>query len=379
MSALDFSFECRLTQGDFHLDVAASGQGSLGLFGPSGAGKSSLLKALCGLQGADHLRLSVDGDVLVDLTAGMAPPPHRRGVGLVFQEHRLFPHRSVEANLRYGRVKQGARAPRFEEIVELLGLRGLLKSRPSECSGGERQRIAIGRALLAAPRLLLLDEPLASLDRALRARVLPYLQAARDELDVPFIFVSHDLGDLLAVTNRVALIDGGRLAGVGTLVELVQDAARLDLLHDCGLVYGLAGVVESVDETGLVRVMPEGSERSIACGGRQSAGTPVAAGASVEVRLRPEDIILALPPCAAELSLSNRFDGVVQHMTVGAPSTGGRVLVTLDCGLGRPLLAEITQRSSARLALRPGSAVVAMVKAQALSVSAGRAAPLGPA
>ena len=358
-----FSLECRLERRDFTLDARVSGGPAVGLFGPSGAGKSTLLKALAGLVPAEHLRLALGGETLVDTGAGIVPPAHRRGVGIVFQEHRLFPHRSVEANLRYG--AKGTDPARWKEVVELLGLGSLLKRRPGECSGGECARVALGRSLLSRPRLLLLDEPFAALDRGLRLQLLPYLQRVADEARVPLIFVSHDLGDLLAITDSLALIEGGRIVGEGPLQDLVQTPGHLDLLHDCGLVFNVPGVVEARDGSGLTHVAHLGtSEARILCG--DAAAFPV--GARVDVRLRPEDVILALPSVhgaqsiAEQLSLSNQLPGTVTHLTEG----GARTLVSIDCGLGVPVLAEVTKRSQERLGLKPGAPVLAMMKAQAL-------------
>ncbi|QDV08291.1 Spermidine/putrescine import ATP-binding protein PotA [Planctomycetes bacterium Poly30] len=353
------SFECHLRRPGFQLDVSVSGERSLGLFGPSGAGKSTLLQALAGLTGADSLRIELGGEVLVDSGSGLVPPVHRRRVGIVFQEHRLFPHRTVEANLRYGAARM---APsRWSGVVEMLGLGDLLGRRPALCSGGEQARIALGRALLAEPRVLLLDEPFAALDRGLRRQLLPYLQRVVKDARIPLVLVSHDLGDLLAVTESLALLDGGRLVARGPLEELVRSPESLDLLHDCGLVFNVPGSIESRDATGLVHVAHRGpSALRIACGD----GAELEPGSTVDVRLRPEDVILALPPAPPALSLTNQLPGTVLHLTRGQ----GRTLVSIECGVGVPILAEVTARSVERLGLGPGMAVIAMMKAQALRI-----------
>lgn len=356
-------FACRLQRRGFRLDVEVESESEgglgLGLFGPSGAGKSTLLKALAGLEPVDSLRLELRGEVLVDTDAGVVPPVHLRRVGIVFQEYRLFPHRTIEANLRYG--ARGAASARWAEVVGMLGLEGLLGRLPEACSGGEQARVALGRALLAEPRLLLLDEPLAALDRGLRQQLIPYLQRVAVEAGVPFVLVSHDLGDLLAITDSLALMSGGEILARGPLEELVQDPSSLDLLHDCGLVFNVPGVVESCDGSGLVQVAHTGpSEQRIACGD----GAEFPPGTAVDVRLRPEDVILALPPAPPALSLSNQLPGVIQHVTQGA----GRTLVSIECGVGVPILAEVTARSVERLGLAPGVSVIAMMKAQALRI-----------
>ncbi len=359
----EFRLQCRLERSGFTLDADVGGGPTVGLFGRSGAGKSTLLKAVAGLVQPDSLKVTLNGETLVDSAADVLPPSHQRGVGIVFQEHRLFPHRTVEGNLRYG--AKGVDRALWSEVVELLGLGPLLGRRPAQCSGGEGARIALGRALLARPRLLLLDEPFAALDRGLRLQLLPYLQRVVQGARVPLVFVSHDLGDLLAITDSLALIERGKVVGQGPLGSLVETPEHLDLLHDCGLVFHIPGVVEARDETGLTHVAHDGTaEARILCG--DGAAFPV--GAAVDVRLRPEDVILALPAeggeaaLAGQLSLSNQLPGTVTSLTVGA----ARTLVSMDCGLGVPVLAEVTGRSVERLGLRPGAQVMAMMKAQAL-------------
>jgi molybdate transport system ATP-binding protein len=363
-------FACRLRRAEFQLELDVQlGSGATGVFGRSGSGKTSLLHALCGLLPADHLRLAIEGETLVDTTTGTLPPPHQRRVGLVFQDHRLFPHLSIGANLRYGQ-RNATEGPKLDDIARLLDIGELASRRPAECSGGERQRVALGRALLGAPRLLLLDEPLASLDRGLKLQILPYLRRVREELGLPMLIVSHDLGDLLAMTDELLLIDGGRCAGKGRVHELAARAETLELLHDCGLVFALPGVVERRDEDGLAWVRVDGrSEALVACG---DCSAPV--GARVEASLRPQDVVLAREPLEVRTSLTNHLHGRVAKIT----HTGARVMVTIDCGLAVPVLAEVTERAVRKLELEPGANLVAMCKAQAIltrGLEAGRARP----
>ncbi len=206
--------------GEFNLAARfeAAG-GATALFGPSGAGKTSLVNIIAGLLTPDRGRIALDDVVLFDSEAGIDLPAHRRSIGYVFQEGRLFPHMTVAQNLDYGRRMQ--RLPRDaaeqERIVALLDIGSLLARRPGKLSGGERQRVAIGRALLMKPRLLLLDEPLASLDRARKLEILPYLARLRDEAKVPMIYVSHQAGEILRIASQVVRIEDGEIAGVGGL------------------------------------------------------------------------------------------------------------------------------------------------------------------
>jgi len=193
--------------------------GATALFGPSGAGKTSLVNMIGGLLTPDRGRIAVDGNVLFDSAARINVPADRRRIGMVFQEGRLFPHMTVARNLDYGRWMSGIEADpaERERIVSLLDIGALLARRPGRLSGGERQRVAIGRALLMKPRLLLLDEPLASLDRARKLEILPYLARLRDEAKVPMIYVSHQAGEIQRLCSQVVRIEDGRAAAVGGL------------------------------------------------------------------------------------------------------------------------------------------------------------------
>ncbi|MBL6756853.1 MAG: molybdenum ABC transporter ATP-binding protein [Planctomycetes bacterium] len=372
MSGLEIRAVVR--RGGFTLDLDLRlGGGATGVFGPSGSGKSTLLHAIAGLLPSELIRVAVDGEVLVDLAAGVLPPAHRRRVGLVFQDHRLFPHLSVQGNLCYGMVPGGS--VELEEVVDLLELGDLLDRLPRECSGGQRQRVAIGRALLAAPRVLLLDEPLSSLDRGLKLQVLPFLRRVQERFRLPTLMVSHDLSDLLALTDELLLMDGGRAAGQGDLPTIAADQSAVELLAGSGLSFSLPGHMVRRDRTGLGWVALTGR------GGANPAASEVACGDvtaevgdEVEVILGPADIVLAVPPMDAQLSLTNHLAGTVERVT----RTEARCLVQVDCGLEAPVLAEVTERAVERLALTPGAPVVALFKAQATrarGLGAARAAP----
>ncbi len=204
-----------------HFDAAA---GVTALFGPSGAGKTTVVNMIAGLLTPDRGSIALDDNVLFDGTAGINVPPHRRGIGYVFQEGRLFPHLSVRQNLDYGRRMSGHpyHADEFQRVVALLDIGGLLDRRPRLLSGGERQRVAIGRALLMRPRLLLLDEPLASLDAGHKREILPYLVRLRDDSGVPMVYVSHTAAELRRIATKVVRLDAGRVVAIGGL-ELLKD------------------------------------------------------------------------------------------------------------------------------------------------------------
>ena len=214
--------------GKFSLNAKfEAASGVTALFGTSGAGKTSVANMVAGLIAPDRGRIVLDDTVLFDSSARINVPPHQRRIGYVFQEGRLFPHLTVRANLAYGRRMNGLARDEAEEqrIVELLDIGRLLDRRPGKLSGGERQRVAIGRALLMQPRLLVLDEPLASLDRARKLEILPYLVRLRDEAKVPMIYVSHQAGEIVKLASQVVRIEDGRVQAVGGL-ELIDAAAE---------------------------------------------------------------------------------------------------------------------------------------------------------
>lgn len=233
---LEFDFDH--LRGSFHLQAAATlDAGVTGICGPSGCGKSTLLALLAGLQRPRRGLLKLDGEGLLDTATRRFVPPHRRRIGLVFQDGQLFPHMSVRGNLLYGfrhlpaverdAAWQGGKHPAtFESVVQMLELASLLERRPTLLSGGERQRVALGRALLSAPRLLLLDEPLSALDERLRAQILPFLVRIKAETGIPMLYVSHRMDELDYMADRLLVMEGGRLLtpAAGTAAPVADSA-----------------------------------------------------------------------------------------------------------------------------------------------------------
>jgi molybdate transport system ATP-binding protein len=204
--------------GEFSIEAAFTSEGRVtGLFGASGAGKTSLINMIAGLLTPDRGTIAFDGDVLDDGSSGIHVPPHRRRVGYVFQDARLFPHLDVRQNLEYGRRMNGLAddAAARTRVTDLLDIGGLLDRRPGKLSGGERQRVALGRALLSKPRLLLLDEPLGSLDEGRKLEILPYLVRLRDEANIPMVYVSHDAAELRQLATQIVILRHGRITAYG--------------------------------------------------------------------------------------------------------------------------------------------------------------------
>src|SRR4029077_11243429 len=208
----------------FHLSARFSAvPGLTALFGRSGSGKTTLVDIVGGLIRPDRGRIAIDGQVLVDTERGIFVPKHRRRIGYVFQDSRLFPHLSVRSNLLYGRwfAGDGGTAANLASVVDLLGIGRLLERRPDSLSGGETQRVAIGRALLAQPRALLMDEPLASLDEARRAEILPYIERLRDEAGVPILYVSHSVAEVARLATTVVILSEGQVTAVGPVADVL--------------------------------------------------------------------------------------------------------------------------------------------------------------
>lgn len=224
---IHLTLDLTLVQDAFTLDVHDTASVEvLGLFGPSGSGKTSLLEAMAGLRRPTRGEIRVADRVLFSSTAGVDVPPRERRIGYVPQDGLLFPHLSVRDNIQYGRRETGETREELHAVAGMLEVDGLLDRRVQKLSGGERQRVAIARALMIRPALLLLDEPLAAVDRERRDRILPYLLRIRRELHVPLVYVTHDAGELSAIADRVLMLEAGRVAAAGPPATLWPAAAR---------------------------------------------------------------------------------------------------------------------------------------------------------
>jgi molybdate transport system ATP-binding protein len=345
--------------GKFRIDARfTAGQGLTALFGRSGSGKTTIVNVIAGLIRPDRGRVEVDGVTLLDTERGIFLPRHKRRLGYVFQEGRLFPHMTVRQNLLYGRRFAGggqeARGE-FDRVVDLLGIERLLDRRPARLSGGEKQRVAIGRALLADPRLLLMDEPLASLDEVRKAEILPFIERLRDQSKVPIVYVSHSVGEVARLASTVVLLSEGRVAAVGPTAEIMQ---RLDLFPLTGRAEAGAIIEATVERHDERFELTELSSRG---GAWRLPRLDAAVGKRLRLRVRARDVMLARH-APEDLSALNVLAGVVSEV---GQSEGPIVEVRLDCN-GDALLARLTRYSAERLGIAPGARVFALIKSVAL-------------
>ncbi|MEM8854414.1 MAG: molybdenum ABC transporter ATP-binding protein [Pseudomonadota bacterium] len=341
----------------FALDVAFEApRGITVLFGRSGSGKTTLINAVAGLLKPDRGRIAVDDWVLVDTAEGRFLPPHRRRLGYIFQDARLFPHMSVEKNLLYGRRFAPSGAPRmgFDAAVEMLDIGPLLQRRPGDLSGGEKQRVAIGRALLAEPRLILADEPLASLDAARKAEILPHFERLRDEVSVPILYVTHAVEEVARLATTVVTLEAGRVAHQGPAVSVLGDPMATPVgVRAAGAL--LEAKVIAHHDDGLSELDAGGARLFLA----RVAQPP---GRMVRVRIAAHEVILSR--VAPEgLSALNILDGVVEAIR---PGEGPGAIVSVRTKAGT-VLARVTRRSVDALALAPGSQCHAIIKTVAIA------------
>lgn len=326
------------------------------LFGRSGSGKTTIINAVAGLLRPEAGRVSAGDRTLLDTARGVHLAPHRRRLGYIFQEGRLFPHLTVRQNLRYGAWFAPKDAPREDmgRVVELLGIGHLLDRRPLALSGGEKQRVAIGRALLSAPRLILADEPLTALDKQRKAEIMPYFERLRDEVNIPILYVSHSASEVARLATTVVALDDGRVVAQGPASEVLGDPGVLPMgAREAGAV--IQAVVTRHHEDGLTELDASG-ETLFLPRVAQDAGKPI------RVRIAAHDVILASAR-PDFLSASNILAGTVVELR---PGDGPGAIVALDTGAGR-LLARITRRSAGALGLKAGARVFAVVKAVAVA------------
>jgi molybdate transport system ATP-binding protein len=355
---MTLAIDIRHRLGNFQLDARfETGSGLIALFGRSGSGKTSIINIIAGLVRPAEGSVRVEDTVLVDTANGIFVPRHRRRIGYVFQEGRLFPHLTVRQNLLYGRwfAPKTERRDDLDRVVDLLGIGALLERRPGRLSGGEKQRVAIGRALLCDPRLLLMDEPLASLDEARKAEILPYIERLRDQSRVPIVYVSHSVAEVARLASTVVLLSEGKVAAIGPTADVMQ---RLDLFPLTGRAEAGAIIEATVEQHDEAFALTELRSRA---GLWKLPRLEAPVGTRLRLRVRARDVMLA-KSVPTDLSALNVLPGTVAD--VGARD-GPIVEVRLDCN-GEALIARLTRYSVERLGLAPGEPVFALVKSVAL-------------
>lgn len=326
--------------------------GIVGIFGSSGSGKSSLLKLLAGIEHPDEGQIIIHGREFYNRSCKINVPVRKRKMGLVFQEGRLFPHMSIRKNLLYG--YDSTSSINFQEVVALLEIEDLLDKKPDQCSGGEKQRVAIGRMLLNSPEVLMLDEPFSALDQRLRRNIIPYLVRIHEKYSLPIWVVSHDIGDLLMLTSQLMVINNGLLLGSGNYLDLLFDS--------------MAGpVLQQEEETNAVRLRAQSIDKV----GEMTTFYYYSDYPSnyllidVEQQLLPDDqLILSIAPQSISLSLG-RVDSIsarnqLQGKITSIKEMGKKVFCRVDVGF--PLLVEITRGSLEKLELEAGIVVYCLFK-----------------
>jgi molybdate transport system ATP-binding protein len=358
MSHLLARFDVRFPTFHLNVDVDIPMSGITAIFGPSGSGKTTLLRCLAGLERAPNGFMQFGNDIWQDEKIDLCLPLYKRPIGYVFQEPRLFPHYNVRANLLYGykRVPVEERRIGMEQVVEILGIGHLLERRIHKLSGGEQQRVAIGRALLTSPKLLLLDEPLASLDVQRKQELLPFMRRLHEELHIPVMYVSHAISEILQLADRVLLLKEGKVIAAGTLNEMFTSlqfrgnfgAHRIGAILD-------ARIAAHEVQYGLTQLEFNG----------QSLFVPlqsVAVGQIVRAHILSSDVSLVLGKTIVPTSVLNILEATIVEIREMDQTS---VDVLLD--IGAPLVASITRKSLISLGLKPGNRVFAHVKAVALN------------
>ncbi|MDX9883962.1 MAG: molybdenum ABC transporter ATP-binding protein [Prolixibacteraceae bacterium] len=350
---IDLSYK----RGNFALKMNLSiPEGITGVFGPSGSGKSTLLKLISGIETPDEGVIELNGKELFNKNKKQNLPLRKRRIGLVFQEGRLFPHMNVRKNLLYGYSEKSRF--NFDEVVDLLEIRDLLEKRPDDCSGGEKQRIAIGRMLLHSPELLLLDEPFSALDQRLRHNIIPFLLKITKKFGLPVIVVSHDLSDLLMLSDQLVLVDGGQIKGVGSYFDLIMNGENPCCLHQEPVVNSIQVEVKSIVHQNEILSFSYNSgwpDNLLTTENIPGIGTD----ARLFFNLFPEDVSLSLSRLEG-ISAQNQLEGKLLQMK----PDGRNRICRVDVGF--QVLVRITARSVEKLNLEEGRKVFCLFKTSAI-------------
>ncbi len=354
---IETSLQLRKTEFQLEAEFQVPGSGVTAIFGPSGCGKTSLLRAIAGLESEVEGSLSVNGQSWLSSEHSM--PVERRGVGLIFQNPSLFAQLTVENNLLYGRkrLKEVSNPFEFKELIRALDIEGLLPRYPQGLSGGETQRVALGRALLAEPKLLLMDEPLSALDQESREKLMSLLERFLQQIDIPVFYVTHSSEEVARLADNLVLLSNGRVTQSGS-IQQVLGSLDSDLGRSDAALSVMEGHIASEQLPGLT---------SVECGVGIDLQVPLASGdyqtgSRVRLRIRARDVSLCLEQ-PRRTSILNILPAVIEEL---ATSSGqGSRLVKLDID-GKKLLSRISEYSAQQLNLEVGQAVFAQIKSASL-------------
>jgi len=352
------SADFKLERGAFTAEINCEIDAQVtGIFGPSGAGKTSFLLALAGLQSPNSGIIRIHDKVVFDSSRKIALPPEKRKIGYVFQEGRLFPHLTVAQNLRYGMNSSSSKFD-FDEVVKLLKINKVIDSKISYLSGGEAQRVAIGRAILSGPELLVLDEPFSALDKHLRQHIISLLLPLIQKFNIPVLVISHDLADLLLLTEELLIIQDGRCIGQGNFYNLIADKTVADTFSKSGLINTIEFNIDSTNIKGGMLTLSNAGHTIYA----ESRKDPLIQQQTVTVFLRPEDITLALHKID-DISMQNQLEGTI----IKLHSTENKVLCIIDHGF--KLIAEVTLATKQKMNLNEGDKIWSLFKAAAVKMN----------
>ncbi len=357
MSAKSLRLKARVAFPDFQLEVdeTLELQGILSLFGPSGGGKSTLLRIIAGLEDGAEGEVAFGGSVWADTTHGIFEPAHKRSVGLVFQDARLFAHLNVEGNLRYAlkRAPANGQAISYAQVLGVLDLEPLLDRSTASLSGGERQRVALGRTLLSQPELLLLDEPMSALDVRRKGELIPFIEKVPEAFNLPMIFVSHAVDEVVRLADEAIILRDGRVSGRGPLPEIFQDSEM----------HGLTGHFEAgaVVEAKVVR-HDTAYQLTVMTSGGQELQMPMVAslsvGDEVRLRIRARDVSVAIKKPEG-LSTRNCLNATISDVAVEHQTAFAEVVARLG---DQAIRARITRQAVDDLGLETGKSVFLLVK-----------------
>ncbi|MDW3195705.1 MAG: molybdenum ABC transporter ATP-binding protein [Cytophagales bacterium] len=355
------SVDYLLDRGNFKTQVKTIfPKGITGIYGPSGSGKTTLLNVIAGLDKPDTGSIEVGDHTLFDSEANIHTPISKRNVGYVFQEGRLFPHLSVEQNLKYGIKPEKASQFTFKEVIDLLQIQHLLSSRPAQLSGGEQQRVAIGRALLSSPAILLLDEPFSALDTQLRDQILPFIYQIHQRIEIPILVVSHDLSELLKLSQNLLCLQHGQCVGHGNFIDLIKQPETHAVFGNRPLIncFEMQPVLTDKDED-LTTLKWQYDKQDVFV---KCQRTAIEHEGSVRVFLNADDISLSLHQ-VEQVTTQNQLSGKVTQLI---PRNQAMICIV---NVGFPLIVEITRDSQKRLNIQVGTSLWCLFKSVAIGLA----------